>query len=107
VKVNLIVFDSILDKSSTSSISLTKCSLLILINLTKSARSSSLNSSYVEPITSEKPTIAFSGVRISWLIFAKKAILSRSLSSAFLRASIKVFSISLYSWILIQMPTNR
>jgi hypothetical protein len=31
----------------------------------------------------EKPTIALSGVRISWLILARKADFSRSDSSAF------------------------
>ncbi len=45
----------------------------------------------------ENPTIAFSGVRISWLILARKADLSRLDSSAFSFASCSILSIFNFS----------
>ena len=41
----------------------------------------------------ENPTMAFRGVRISWLMLARKADLSLSLTSALFLASIRFFSV--------------
>ena len=56
-----------------------------------SARSSCDNSSLC--MSDEKPTMALSGVRISWLMLARKADLRRSLTSALFLASISRFSV--------------
>ena len=44
-------------------------------------------------ISSEKPTMAFNGVRISWLMLARKADLRRSESSAFSFSSFNSWAI--------------
>ena len=45
----------------------------------------------------EKPTIALRGVRISWLMLAKKADFKRSASSAFSLAAMSLLSVSFSS----------
>ena len=84
------VFDSILAVSSTSPISFSSRSLLTLMVSTKRA---CFSGSFVLGRRREKPTMALSGVRISWLMLARKAILRRSDSSAFSRdcARISIF----------------
>lgn len=77
--VNSNVPASILATSRISLISCRSNSLLLLMILIYSFRSSS-SSAMVSRL--EKPTIAFSGVRISWLILARKADFKRSDSSA-------------------------
>ena len=56
-------------------------------------------------ISFEKPTIAFKGVRISWLILARKEDFSLSASSALTLASISSFSVFLISVISHPTPT--
>ena len=53
----------------------------------------------------EKPTIALSGVRISWLIFARKADFNRSASSAFSLAPISIRSVS-FNWVISKLMHN-
>ena len=77
--------DSIRDKSR---ISLINCNSKLLFFWMISKYCSFSSSFSVTAIISEKPTIAFNGVRISWLIFAKKTDFILSASSARRLASI-------------------
>ena len=54
--------------------------------------------------SSENPTMALSGVRISWLILARNADFIWSASSALIRALIRSSSTSLLCWIFKQSP---
>ena len=63
-------------------------------------------SSSVEVSKLEKPTIAFNGVRISWLMLARNADFSRSDSKAFSLAAISAFSCLLRSVISSSEPTS-
>ena len=92
--VNSIVPASILERSRISSISCNNKILLLEIIFTNSCFSSS---SSVWQTISENPTIAFSGVRISWLILARKADFSRLDSSAFSFASCNILFIFSFS----------
>ena len=86
-----------------SLISLSSSVLFVFIRLMNSSFSS-LSNSISEPSNWEKPTIALSGVRISWLILARNADFILSDSSAFFRAFIRSNSVSLICWILRQRP---
>ena len=83
---------SILEMSKMSLISCSKMSLLTEIIRVYSALSSSLKSISLAS-RFEKPTMALSGVLISWLILAIKADFNRSDSSALAFAWIKFASI--------------
>ena len=76
--------DSIRDKSR---ISLISCNSRLLFCWMIPKYSSFSFSSSVKAIISEKPTIAFKGVRISWLILARNTDFIRSASSALCLAS--------------------
>jgi len=65
------------------------------------------SSSVVSAINFEKPTIAFRGVLISWLILARNADFNRSDCSAFIRADISSFSDSFSSVISHDTPITR
>ena len=93
--------DSILDRSRISLINRNNNSLFDWIIPAYSSFSS--GSSQVVN-SSEKPTIAFKGVRISWLILARKADLSRSESSAFSFISFSSWIIFSHFVLLIVMP---
>ena len=80
---------SILARSRISLINCNSRSLLLLMILIYSSLSSIFSVTANNP---EKPTIAFNGVRISWLIFAKNADFKRSDSSAFSFAFLSSFS---------------
>ena len=101
--INSMVPDSIRDKSR---ISLIKASnrpqflLMVPINWAIS----SLVKPLVSLSKSEKPTIAFNGVRISWLMLARNADFSLSAWRALSRASLISCSAVLYRWILWQTP---
>ena len=85
-KENDIRPDSIRERSKISLIRFNNRSLFVLINSVKFSRSSLLSSMSVF-IRFENPTIAFNGVRISWLIFAKNADFIWSDSLAFSKAT--------------------
>ena len=78
-KENSSVPASIFERSRMSPTSCNSKALLFLMMLRYSFFSSS---SCASASSSEKPTIAFSGVRISWLILARNALLSVLLRSA-------------------------
>ena len=73
---------------------------MILMNSSRSCSSS------VAVSRLENPTIAFNGVRISWLILARNADFSRSDSKAFSLAVINAFSCLLRSVINSSEPTK-
>ena len=80
--------DSMRERSNMSLIRLSNSSLLVLIksrNCVRSSFSSSVSLS-AELSRLEKPTIAFNGVRISWLILARNADFIWSDSFAFSNA---------------------
>ena len=83
---------SILERSKMSLISWRSKLLLSSMICIYSCLASSSSSS-VEAKIPEKPTMAFRGVRISWLIFAKKADFNLLDSSALSLASISASSI--------------
>ena len=85
---------SILDRSRISEIN---CSNNRLFSSTISAYCFLSSGSFVSCIILEKPTMALRGVRISWLILARKADFNRSDSSAFSLASISFNSVSFSS----------
>ena len=94
---------SIFERSRMSLISCKSRVLLFSMMLTYSRFSSS---SSVEASIPEKPTIALSGVRISWLMLARKADLSRLDSSARFLAEIKSFSMLFRSVMVSEEPTK-
>ena len=94
---------SILDKSKISFINWSSNALLFSMISAYSCFSSNTS---VSARILEKPTIAFSGVRISWLILAKKADLRRLDSSALFFASSNSRSTSFRSEIIKEEPTN-
>ena len=93
--------DSILERSRISLINRNNNSLLDWMIFIYSFFSS--GSSQVT-INSEKPTIAFNGVRISWLILARNADLRRSESSAFSFNSFNCWIIFSHFVLLIVIP---
>ena len=95
---------SILAMSNTSLISCRSSWLLFSIILIYSLFSSS--SSAVASME-EKPTIALSGVRISWLMFARKADFSRSDSSARFLAFMSSCSFRLRSVMISRDPMSE
>ena len=94
---------SILDKSRISLISCNNKVLLLSMMLTYSCFSSS---SWVEANMPEKPTMALRGVRISWLIFARKADFRRFDSSARFLAFTSSCSIFFRSVMTSEEPTK-
>ena len=94
--------DSIFEMFITSSTMRSSFWLFSCIRLISSFRSSAPSTS---GSTLVKPMMAFSGVRISWLMLAMKADFRRSLSSALLRASISADSIALRSSMRMEVPT--
>ena len=107
VMLKTIVLDSIFERSSMSDISASSCSQFRYINDKNSLISSFWKD--ISPSTSklEKPTMAFNGVRISWLMLARNALLSLSLCCALSRALVNSSSIFLCSCVLMQTPTSR
>ncbi|CCY49670.1 unknown [Bacteroides sp. CAG:189] len=98
-----IVPDSIRDKSRISLINASNRLQFLLMVAINCATSSSVKA-LVSLNKSEKPTIAFNGVRISWLILAKNADFSLSACNALSRAIVNSSSVVLYRWILWQTP---
>ena len=88
----LIVLDSILDISSVSLINSSKAVLFSLIMEIYCSRISGSSSS---PNISEKPTMAFSGVRISCVIFARNVDFNRERSLDFWWSASSSFSFSI------------
>ena len=78
---------SIFERSSTSLMRFSRASEFSLMMLLKWFFSSSVNSSPCLARRLEKPTMAFSGVRISWLMLARKADFMRLASSALFLAT--------------------
>ena len=101
-KEKAILPDSIRDNSNMSFMSFRRSSQLLLMVLIKSAFSSSDKSSSLTNRL-EKPTIALSGVRISWLILARNDCLS-SASIARSLAFINSSSLSLKCCTLVTNP---
>ena len=103
VSMNSIVPASILERSRMSLISCNNKVLLLSIMLTYSCFSSSAS---VEARIPENPTMALRGVRISWLILARKADFRRLDSSARFLAETKSVSIFFRSVITNEEPTS-
>ena len=91
------------DRSRMSLINFNKRSLFLLITCMNSSLSFGLISISLVS-SSENPTMALSGVRISWLILARNADFIWSASSALIRALIRYSSTSLLCWIFKQSP---
>ena len=89
LKWNSSVPASIFEMSRMSPISCRSRLELVSMMSMNCCFSSSVSAS---PISLAKPTMALSGVRISWLILARNAVLSRSDSSARIRASMTLSS---------------
>ena len=93
--------DSIFDRSRMSLINRSSKSLLVSIIFQYSAFSAGSSQS---TSNSENPIIEFSGVRISWLMLARKADLSRSESSARSFISFSSWAILSHFVLLYTMP---
>ena len=101
------VFDSIFERSRMSEIRRSSWSPLLVMSRLYSCFSASLNgmSSLVSRLA--KPMMALRGVRISWLMLARNALFSRSLSLALSRAARSPSSEVLWAWMLWHIPTMR